>query len=194
MTDSYAPVRAILLFASATLLAAATAGEPTAPPSVAAPAAGKPLAATLGVYVFPNAGQKPEQQSKDEGECYAWATQQTGVDPFAAQKQAEQAQQSAQQTQEQAAAGAKKGGGVLRGAAAGAIIADATGGDGDKGAGAGAALGAMKRAGQANAAKKQSEKAAAEAEAATQASAAQTGEFKKAFSVCLESKKYMVKY
>ena len=194
MTTFRTSLRGLLTVASATLLAVATAGEPTAPPTTAAPAAGKSLAATLGVYVFPNAGQKAEQQSKDEGECYTWATQQAGVDPFAAQKQAEQAQQSAQQTQQQAAADAKKGGGALRGAAAGAIIADATGGDGDKGAAAGAALGAMKRAGQANAAKKQSEQAAAQASAATQATAAQTGEFKKAFSVCLESKKYMVKY
>jgi hypothetical protein len=182
-------IRSALVSVVAVCGLSALAGEPAAPP-----AAGKSLAATLGVYVFPNAGQKPEQQSKDEGECYASATQMSGTDPFAAQKQAEQAQASAQQTQQQAAAGAKKGGGALRGAAAGAVIADATGGDGDKGAAAGAALGAMKRAGQANAAKKQSEQAAAQAAAATQASEAQIGEFKKAFSACLESRKYMVKY
>jgi hypothetical protein len=182
-------VRRFVVLALSALAPLALAGEPVAPP-----AAGKSLAATLGVYAFPNAGQKPEQQSKDEGECYTWATGQSGVDPFAAQKQAEQAQQSAQQTQQQAAAEAKKGGGALRGAAAGAIIADATGGDGDKGAAAGAALGAMKRAGQANAAKKQSQQAQAQADQAKAVTAEQTAEFKKAFSVCLESKKYMVKY
>ena len=191
MNRSNSSVRTALVFASFALAATAVGGEPAA---TVAPPAGKSLASTLGVYVFPNAGQKAEQQSKDEGECYTWATQQAGVDPFAAQKQAEQAQQSAQQTQQQAAADAKKGGGALRGAAADAIIADATGGDGDKGAAIGGTMGAMKRAGQANAAKKQSEQAAAQAAAATEATAAKQGEFKKAFSVCLESKKYMVKY
>lgn len=167
-------------------------GEPAAVP--APTATPKSLAATLEIYVFPNAGQATDLQSKDEGECYTWATQQSGVDPFAAKKQEQQAQASAQQTQQQAAEGAKKGGGPLRGAVAGAVIADATGGDGDKGAAAGAALGAMKRAGQANAAKKQSQQAQAQAASATAISAEQTDKFKKAFSVCLESKKYMVKY
>ena len=48
-----------------------------------APAGQKSLASTLNVYVFPNAGQAPAQQSKDEGECYNWAVQNTGSDPFA---------------------------------------------------------------------------------------------------------------
>ena len=42
----------------------------------------KSLSSTLGVYVFPNGGQDASTQSKDEGECYTWAVQQAGVDPF----------------------------------------------------------------------------------------------------------------
>ena len=65
----------------------------------------KSLASTLGVYVFPNGGQDASQQSKDEGECYTWAVQQAGVDPFqlADQAKAQQAQAQAQTQQIQAA-------------------------------------------------------------------------------------------
>ena len=61
----------------------------TAPPP-AQPAAPKTLAATIDVYVFPTEGQTPEQQSIDEAACYDWAVQNTGSDPFALQKQAQQ--------------------------------------------------------------------------------------------------------
>lgn len=105
-------------------LLATLATGPMAQAQTTAPASGKSLASTLNVYVFPNAGQAPAQQSRDEGECYNWAVQNTGSDPFAVAKQQEQQQQ----------------------------------------------------------------------QAATQATAAQIDNFKKAFSVCLEAKKYMVKY
>lgn len=180
-------LRATLILASCALLAP-TLAEP------APAAAQKSLAATLNVYVFPNAGQKPEQQSKDEGECYTWAVAQSGIDPFAQQKAAAADQAAAQQQQQQAAAGAKKGGGPLRGAAVGAVIADATGGDGDKGAAAGAALGAIKKGKQQAAAQQQAQAAQQQAATAAQANAQAMGNFNKAFSVCLEGKKYMVKY
>ena len=41
--------------------------------------AGKSLASTLEVYVFPAAGQPADQQSKDEAECYSWAVSNTGL-------------------------------------------------------------------------------------------------------------------
>ena len=69
---------------------------------VATPSGQKSLAATMNVYVFPNAGQAPAQQSKDEGECYNWAVQNTGNDPFQIAKQSEQQQQQAAQQQEAA--------------------------------------------------------------------------------------------
>ena len=45
------------------------------------------LASTLQVYVFPGAGQAAEQQSKDEAECYQWAVNSSGSDPFEVQNQ-----------------------------------------------------------------------------------------------------------
>ena len=49
---------------------------------MAQPTGQKTLAATMNVYVFPTQGQAAEQQSKDEMECYNWAVQNTGTDPF----------------------------------------------------------------------------------------------------------------
>ena len=43
------------------------------------------LCAAAGVFaqqiVYPAKGQTPDQQKKDESECYTWAVQQTGFDP-----------------------------------------------------------------------------------------------------------------
>jgi hypothetical protein len=33
--------------------------------------------------VYPSKGQSPQQQQKDEGECYVWAKNSTGIDPAA---------------------------------------------------------------------------------------------------------------
>jgi len=33
------------------------------------------------LIIYPAQGQSPEQQNKDEAECYAWAKGQTGYDP-----------------------------------------------------------------------------------------------------------------
>ena len=65
--------------------------------AVAPASSQKTLAATMNVYVFPTAGQPTEQQSTDEAACYGWAVQNTGGDPFALQKQAQQSQQQADQ-------------------------------------------------------------------------------------------------
>ena len=175
------------------LIACATIALAQAP---APPAAPKSLAATLNVYVFPTAGQTPEQQSIDEGTCYNWAVQSTGNDPFALQKQAQQQQQQTQQAQQQAkqvgaGAGAQ---GAVRGAAGGALIG-AIAGDTGKGAAYGAAAGliAGRSAGRhANAQAQQ--QAAQQGQQAQQATAEQMENFKKAFSVCLEASNYMVKY
>jgi len=117
-------------------------GAPAAAPPIAAPTGQKSIAATLNVYVFPSDGQASTQQSKDEGDCYNWAVQNTGSDPFQAQQQAAQAQQQAVQKQQQvnqatAGAGAK---GAVGGAAAGAAVG-AIAGDAGKGAAIGAGAG-----------------------------------------------------
>ena len=154
------------------------------------------IAGTLQVYVFPAEGQDATQQSKDEAACYEWATQNTGVDPFAAQKQAEVAKQQAALQQQQAAkatqgAGAK---GALGGAAAGALIGEIASNDAGEGAAWGAAAGAVmsrRRARHAEQTAQQGiEKQAEQAQAVT---TEQIGGFKKAFAACVEGKKYIAK-
>ena len=158
---------------------------------------GKTLASTLEVYVFPTAGQAADQQSKDEAECYSWSASNTGSDPFDLQKQSEQ---QAQQTEQQVAqaqsanqgAGAR---GAVKGAAAGALIGEITGGDAGESAAIGAATVAIASRRRSRAASQQAQKQAKEQGMAQQeATAEQVENFKKAFSVCLEAKEYMVKY
>lgn len=158
---------------------------------------GKTLASTLEVYVFPTEGQEADQQSKDEAECYDWAAGNTGSDPFDLQKQNEQQQQQTEQQVAQAqnatqGAGAK---GAVKGAAAGAIIGEVSGGDAGDSAAIGAAAGAVasRRRGRAASAQAQ-EEAKQQGAAQQQATAEQVDNFKKAFSVCLEAKEYMVKF
>jgi hypothetical protein len=163
----------------------------TAPPS------GKSLAATINVYVFPNNGQSAQQQSKDEGECYSWAVTNTGTDPFELQKQAAAAQQQTQQQTQQAQAAAQGAGakGAVGGAAAGALIGAIAEEDKSEAAAVGAAVGMVAARRRAKAGSQQAAAQAQQSGAATQqATAEQIGNFKKAFSVCLESKKYMVKF
>lgn len=160
-------------------------------------AADQSLAATLEVYVFPSDGQASNQQSKDEGECYKWAVNNTGFDPFQAQKDAEYARQQAEaqkQSSRQATQGAGARGAV-RGAARGALIGEIANDDASKGAAWGAAAGAVRgrrsaRAYEADTAQQADQYAASEAAY----SADKIENFKKAFSACLEAKKYTVKY
>ncbi len=176
-----------------------------------APAAPKTLAATMSVYVFPTVGQTPEQQSTDEATCYNWAVQNTGVDPFALQQQAQQQQQQAQQAQQQSqqaqqqiaqsgqGAGVK---GAVGGAAVGALIGEIASDDPGEGAAYGAAAGAVvarrrtqKAKAEASAqVQQQSQQVQQQSQQAQQATADQLENFKKAFGVCLEGNKYMVKY
>ncbi len=156
----------------------------------------KTLAATLNVYVFPTTGQTPQQQATDEAACYSYAVQNVGTDPFALQKQAQQqAQQTAQAQQQAQQAGQGAGArGALGGAAAGALIGSISGRAGE-GAAIGAATGALVGGHRRREARAQASQQAAEQGAQMQqATAQQVENFKKAFSVCLEAKKYMVKY
>ncbi len=156
----------------------------------------KSLASSLNVAAFPTAGQSAQQQSQDEAACYQWAVQNTGVDPFDAQKKAAQAQQQAAQ-QQQAAKSAGEGEavrGAARGAAGGALIGAAAG-DAGKGAAIGAATGAVVGRSRRNRAKADAEQQAqAQGQQTQAASAKQIEGFKKAFCACLEGKKYIAKY
>lgn len=159
--------------------------------------ASKPLSTSLGVVVFPAKGQTAQQQSQDEGECYAWSKGQTGVDPMAPPPApAQTAQQPA--TQPASKADGSRLRGAARGAAAGAVIGEVASDDASEGAAIGATVGVLK--GGAESRKKQAqaqtEATAAAQQQASQQQAAQQQQmdlFRKGFGACLESKGYTVK-
>lgn len=155
------------------------------------------LSSTMDVYVFPKDGQDASQQSQDEASCYDWAQTNTGNDPFDLQKEQQAAAQQAD-AQTQAAAQSTQGAGArgaLGGAAAGAVIGEIADDDAGKGAAWGAAIGAVHNRRKH---RREATEQTAQAEQQYQQTAQATGEeienFKKAFSVCLEAKNYMVKY
>ncbi len=174
----------------------ALSGAVHAQTAISPPTGQKSLAATLNVYAFPGAGQAPAQQAQDETECYNWAVNETGNDPFHIAQQAAQQQQQAAQQQQQAqeskSGSAAKG--AVAGAAGGAIIG-AIAGNAGKGAAIGAGVGAIgnraRATSKANQATQQSQQSQ---QAAAKISTEQMTAFKKAFSACLEAKKYTVKF
>ena len=146
------------------------------PPSTPA----KTTAQSLGVAVFPAKGQAPDQQAKDEAECFSWAKQQTGFDPAAPPPPPP--------------APEKKKGGAVKGAAKGAAGGAAVGaiaGDAGEGAAIGATAGAVKgRRDQKKEAAASQQQAQQQAQAAQQA---KVDQFKKAFCACAEGKGYSAK-
>jgi hypothetical protein len=145
-----------------------------------------PVAMAQQQYVFPQKGQTPDQQKKDEYDCHTWAVSQTGYDPT--KPQAPPPQQAPQQP-----AGAQPGSGV-GGAARGAVVGAAVGsldGEAGKGAAVGATAGAVAARGQS---RKQAQ--AQQQSQAQQASAQQSTkqqDYLRARGACLEGKGYSVK-
>jgi len=179
------------------IVLAIAAAIPAAAQSTDSASSQKSLASTLEVYVFPTKGQEASQQSQDEAACYTWAVENTGSDPFDLAKQAEQQQQQTQQQQDQIAQAGQGAGvkGAVGGAAAGALIGEIASDDAGKGAAYGAAAGAIVSRRRTRRAKAEaSQQVEAQSEQAQQATAEQIENFKKAFSVCLEAKEYMVKF
>lgn len=136
------------------------------------------LSSSLGVVPYPSKGQSPQQQTNDEAQCFAWAKQQTGIDPFAVAD-------TPPPPQGPAVGGGERVAGAARGAAGGAVIG-AIAGDAGKGAAAGAVVGTM--AGGARARKNQS----AKQQQAQQSKSAKLNQFNKAFSACMEGRGYTV--
>ena len=139
---------------------------------------GQALGAEL--YIYPNKGQSPEQQSRDRYECHRWAVQQTGVDPTSAQ-----AAQSPPPPPPK--------GGVFSGAAGGAAlgaIGGAIGGNAGKGAAIGAATGGL-IGGVRQMQRGQSQQQAQANQAAQQQSA--LAAYDRALSACLSGRGYTVK-
>jgi hypothetical protein len=83
--------------------------------------------------VYPAHGQSASKQSSDDGACYAWAKQNTGIDPAVV---------AGTPPPPQGPTGARVAG-AARGAAAGAIIGDADHHDAGHGAAVGATVGVV---------------------------------------------------
>jgi hypothetical protein len=159
----------------------------------------------IGVFVFGKNGQTPDQQLKDESECYGAARQMSGIDPKAPAAAGKTAEQKAAE-QKEAAENAEqvKGarvGGAARGAAGGAAIG-AIAGDAGKGAGAGAVAGTMRggmkqrqanAASQKQAAAQTAAKQQKEEEQAKAAHAQGLDTFQRAFEACMDAREYSVK-
>jgi hypothetical protein len=86
-------------------------------------------AAQKPIY-YPAKGQSAQKAQKDEGECYAWAKSNTGIDPAVVAQTPPPAP--------------KPGGERLKGAARGAVVGEVAGGHGGEGAVAGALVGGAK--------------------------------------------------
>ena len=167
----------------------------TAP--VSEPSGQKTLAATVGVYAFPAAGQGPEEQSKNEAECYSWAANNTKSDPFNLAKKMAQTDQAAEQQKEQIQQSGQGAGaaGAVGGAAMGALIGEIASDDAGEGAAWGAAVGLVAGRRKARRAKQQAtQQVEHQTERQQQATAEQIESFKKAFGVCLEAKNYLVRF
>lgn len=130
------------------------------------------------IMVYPAKGQDSATQQQDEGECFIWAKNQTGIDPMspvaAATPQAPQQQGRAV-------------GGAARGAIIGGIV------DGSDGAKTGAAIGAVGgRMRQNSSNKASSQQAQQSTEQANQINAQNKDTFDRAYGVCLQGRGYTV--
>jgi len=165
------------------------APAPAAAQPAAAPAAQPGPSASLGLYVFPAKDQTPDQQKQDEQACYAWAQQQSGIDPSTVKANPDSAKKAAGAKADSATTGAGMKG-AARGAAGGAVVGGITGD-----AGEGAAVGAVVGVARGRKAKKQAkQQAEQQAEQQAHAQAAYiTDDFKKAYSACIEGKGYTIK-
>jgi hypothetical protein len=141
--------------------------------------AAQSISSSLGVVPYPSKGQSPAQQNKDEGECYAWAKQQTGIDPMAVAS-------APPPPSGPAAGGGERVKGAARGAAGGAAVG-AIAGDTGKGAAIGAVVGTAAGGRQAR------QNQAAQQQQAQAQKGATIQQFNKAFGACMEGRGYTVK-
>jgi hypothetical protein len=130
--------------------------------------------------VYPAKGQSAQQQKKDDGECYVWAKQSTGIDPAVV------AQTAPPQETGPATGGGERVRGAARGALGGAAIG-AIAGDTGKGAGIGAVAGTMAGGRQA----RQNQAARNQQAQGQQQQAINT--YYRAFGACMEGRGYTIK-
>ena len=135
----------------------------------------------LGYYIMPNDGQDAETMKKDEEACFKWALEQSGYDPDNPPVIVADTVASTR------GAGVK---GAAKGAAVGAAVGSISGDAGDGAAYGAIAGGVRSRRG----AKKQAQQQqAANNQAADAQEKALLDDYKKAYSLCLESKGYSLK-
>jgi hypothetical protein len=191
--------RQIALRAAGLVIVSVAAAAQTPP---ATPAAGTAPSRSLGLFVYARERQEPTQQLRDEGECFAWAREQTGIDPIA--PPTESTPEAASET-EPSGSGGSVAKGAVKGAAVGAAAGTAIGaiaGHTGKGAGIGATAGLLGGIREARKAAKEAEKTA-EAEAADKARAAAEAQaasvrqrretFGRAFGACMDARGYTVR-
>ena len=189
-------MKRVLTFAALIIAVAMPAAFAQSQP-VSQPSGQKTLAATLNVFVFPTKGQVADKQSQDEAACYNWAVQNTGNDPFDLAKRTQQQQQQAEGQKEQIRRSGQGAGarGAVSGAAMGALIGEIANDDAGEGAAWGAAAGMIGGRRRARTSKQQAEQQVDQRSQQHERATQQDIEnFKKAFSVCLEAKDYMVKF
>ena len=131
-------------------------------------------------FVYPAKGQSPDQQKKDEGECYTWAVQQSKYDPANPPPAAAAPPPNTTATGTTTGAGAR---GAARGAVVGEIVADD--------ASTGAAVGAAAARGQSR--RQNQQTAQQQQQAGAQQNQAGMSAYNKARAACLEGRGYSVK-
>lgn len=140
------------------------------------------ISKSLGYYIIPNNGQDTATTQKDESDCFLWAKEQSGYDPL------NPPTVTAAPVDKSADGSAIKG--AARGAAAGAAIGAISGNSGD-----GAAYGAIAGGLRGRRAKKQNDAAQEQAnnQAVENKKTALLADYKKAYTLCIESKGYSIK-
>ena len=134
--------------------------------------------ASADPIIYPANGQDKAQQNSDEGECFVWARNETGIDPMAQQAAAPTS------TQQQSGGG---GGGALKGAAIGGIV------DGSDGAKTGAAVGLVAGRSRQNSRNRQAQQQQqAQAEQAQAVNSQNKATFDRAYGACLQGRGYTV--
>ena len=125
-------------------------------------------------YVYPAKGQSAQQQQQDDGQCYAWAKNNTGIDPAAVASAPAPASGPA-------TGGGERAQGAVRGAVIGGVV------DGGDGARKGAAVGVVVGGAKA----RQNQKSQQASAQAQKQGALDT--FDRAYAACMEGRGYTVK-
>lgn len=169
--------RTVFILAAAGALAACASTGPGPAPDVQAP--------DTEVYMYPQSGQSAAQQDRDRYECYLWAVKQSGFDPSQPGLGAGQ-----RVAVEPAPA---EGGGVVAGAATGAVAGAMIGGPHDSGEGAviGAVAGAVVGGAIEQSAREQQQAASVASEQSELDR--QAGNYRRAMGACLEGRGYVVR-